>query len=84
MKEVAGKIREARRYWDAHRNKAARRERELALELYSELTEEEKKERGEKARKDGEARVGLREEPPRINVIYLVRCFNLYIYILYS
>ena len=44
IKKVAGKIREARRYWDAHRNKAARRERDLALELYSELTEEEKKE----------------------------------------
>ena len=50
IKEVAGKIREARRYWDAHRNKAARRERELALELYSGLTFEEKKEIPEQLR----------------------------------
>ena len=50
IKEVAGKIREARRYWDAHRNKAARRERELALGLYSELTEVEKKEIPEQLR----------------------------------
>ena len=44
IKEVAGKIRDARKYWDAHRNKAARRERDSALKQYSQLTEAEKKE----------------------------------------
>ncbi|MDG1670486.1 MAG: hypothetical protein P8H96_06445, partial [Akkermansiaceae bacterium] len=50
IKEVAGKIREARRCWDAHRNKAARRERDQALGLYSDLTEVEKKEIPEQLR----------------------------------
>jgi len=44
IKEVAKKIRDARKYWDAHRNKAARREKEMAMERYSELSKEEKDE----------------------------------------
>lgn len=42
VKEVCRRLRKARGYWDAHRNKACRRERERALELYDTLTPEQK------------------------------------------
>lgn len=42
VKEVNRRIRLARTHWDAHNNKACRRERERALELYQTLTEEQK------------------------------------------
>jgi hypothetical protein len=42
IKEVNRRIRLARAKWDAHENKACRRERERALELYGELTPEER------------------------------------------
>lgn len=42
VKEVNRRIRVARGYWDAHRNKACRRERDRALELYETLSEVEK------------------------------------------
>ena len=44
IKEVSERIRVARRYWDAHNNKAARRERDKVLKLYAQLTKEEVKE----------------------------------------
>ena len=42
VKEVNRKIRLARSLWDAYNNKACRREREQAMELYESLTEEQK------------------------------------------
>ena len=42
IKEVARRIRVARSYWNAHRNKACRRERDRALSLYERLTKEER------------------------------------------
>ena len=42
VKEVARRIRLARSYWDAHRNKACRRERERALALYERLSKSER------------------------------------------
>ena len=42
VKETTRRIRQARSYWDAHRNGACRRERERALGLYERLTTEEK------------------------------------------
>jgi hypothetical protein len=42
VKEVCRRIRLARGYWDAHNNAACRGERERALELYSQLTKEQK------------------------------------------
>jgi hypothetical protein len=44
LKEVCRRIRLARGHWDAHRNKACRRERERAITLYERLgkTEREK------------------------------------------
>lgn len=42
VKEVNRRIRLARSHWDAHRNKACRRERESALELYNTLSDEQK------------------------------------------
>lgn len=38
IKEVNRRIRLARSHWDAHNNKACRRERERAMELYEMLT----------------------------------------------
>jgi hypothetical protein len=43
VKEVCRRIRVARSYWDAHNNSACRNERERALELYNQLTPEQKK-----------------------------------------
>lgn len=37
VKETCRRIRLARGYWDAHNNKACRRERERAMELYESL-----------------------------------------------
>ena len=42
VKEVNRRIRLARSHWDAHRNKACRRERDQALVLYETLTKEQK------------------------------------------
>ncbi|MGK7918328.1 MAG: Precorrin-3B methylase [Prochloraceae cyanobacterium] len=42
VKEVCRRIRIARSYWDAHNNRACRRERERALQLYNSLTKEQK------------------------------------------
>ncbi|GAA5495602.1 hypothetical protein SAMN02745181_2393 [Rubritalea squalenifaciens DSM 18772] len=42
IKEVNRRIRVARGYWDAHRNKACRRERDRALELYETLSKEQR------------------------------------------
>ena len=42
VKEVCRRIRVARSYWDAHNNRACRREREQALALYQTLTPEQK------------------------------------------
>jgi hypothetical protein len=42
VKEVCRRIRVARSYWDAHNNRACRREREKALALYNTLTSEQK------------------------------------------
>jgi hypothetical protein len=42
IKEVCRRIRVARRYWDAHNNRACRGEREKALALYETLTAEER------------------------------------------
>lgn len=42
VKEVNRRIRLARKHWDAHRNKACRRERDRALALYETLSEEQK------------------------------------------
>ena len=42
IKEVNRRIRLARSYWDAHRNKACRRERDAAMALYETLTKEQK------------------------------------------
>lgn len=42
IKEVNRRIRLARYYWDKHRNKPCRRERDAALLQYTMLSEEEK------------------------------------------
>jgi len=42
VKEVNRLIRSARTQWDAHNNKACRRERSRAMELYETLTKEQK------------------------------------------
>ena len=42
IKEVCRRIRVARRYWDAHKNAACRKERERALVLYNTLTKAQK------------------------------------------
>jgi hypothetical protein len=42
VKEVCRRIRLARSLWDAHRNKACRRERERALSLYERLSTTER------------------------------------------
>lgn len=42
VKEVCRRIRVARSYWDAHNNAACRGEREQALQLYDQLTPEQK------------------------------------------
>ncbi len=42
LKEVCRRIRVARSYWDAHKNAACRGERDRALLLYNELTQEQK------------------------------------------
>ena len=42
VKEVNRRIRVARSYWDAHKNKACRRERDRAIELYETLTKEQR------------------------------------------
>ena len=42
VKEVNRRIRLARKLWDAHNNKACRRERDRARELYDTLTPEQK------------------------------------------
>lgn len=42
VKEVCSRIRVAISYWDAHNNRACRKEREKALALYNTLTKEEK------------------------------------------
>ncbi|MDP0490700.1 MAG: Precorrin-3B methylase [Verrucomicrobiota bacterium JB023] len=42
VKEVNRLIRLARKHWDDHNNKACRRERERALQLYEKLSEQEK------------------------------------------
>ena len=42
IKEVCRRIRVARSYWDAHNNRACRREREKALLLYNRLSIQEK------------------------------------------
>jgi hypothetical protein len=39
IKETCRRIRLARSYWDAHRNKACRGEREKAMALYESLSE---------------------------------------------
>ena len=43
IKEVCLRIRLARSRWDYHNNKACRREREKAMELYESLSKEERK-----------------------------------------
>lgn len=42
IKEVCRRIRLARSRWDDHNNKACRREREKAMELYESLSKEER------------------------------------------
>lgn len=42
IKEVNRRIRLARKHWDAHNNKACRRERTHALELYETLSKEQR------------------------------------------
>src|SRR5437764_13543763 len=42
VKETCRRIRVARSYWDAHNNRACRRERETAMTLYESLTEAER------------------------------------------
>lgn len=42
IKEVCRRIRVARSYWDAHRNRACRHQREQALALYNQLSPEQK------------------------------------------
>ena len=42
VKEVNRRIRLARSHWDAHRNKACRRERDAAMALYLTLSDNEK------------------------------------------
>jgi len=42
IKEVNRRIRLARSYWDAHNNRACRREREKAIEIYETLTKEQR------------------------------------------
>ena len=42
VKEVCRRIRVARSFWNAHRNKACRRERERALSLYERLNPQER------------------------------------------
>ncbi|WP_018968623.1 hypothetical protein [Rubritalea marina] len=42
IKEVNRRIRLARAHWDAHNNKACRRERDRAIALYETLSAEEK------------------------------------------
>ena len=41
VKEVCRRIRVARSFWNAHRNKACRRERDRALSLYQRLSPQE-------------------------------------------
>ena len=42
VKEVNSRIRRARKFWDAHNNKACRRERDRAMALYEKLSKEER------------------------------------------
>ena len=42
IKEVNRLIRLARTHWDAHNNKACRRDRQRAMELYETLTKEQR------------------------------------------
>ena len=42
VREVGRRIRLARNYWDAHNNRACRRERERAIALYETLNETER------------------------------------------
>ena len=42
VKEVCRRIRGARSFWNAHRNKACRRERDRALSLYQRLSPQER------------------------------------------
>ena len=42
VKEVCRRIRLARSYWDAHRNKPCRRERDHAIALYERLSKAER------------------------------------------
>lgn len=42
IKEVNRQIRLARSHWDAHRNKACRRERDKAIRLYERLSKTER------------------------------------------
>jgi len=42
VKEVCRRIRVARSYWDAHNNRACRREREKALQLYETLDKQQR------------------------------------------
>lgn len=42
IKETCRRIRAAKGLWDAHRNAACRGERDRALELYNQLTKEQK------------------------------------------
>ena len=42
VKEVCRRIRMARSFWDAHNNKACRRERDRAIELYERLSPRER------------------------------------------
>ena len=42
IKEVNRQIRLARTHWDAHRNKACRRERDKAIRLYEKLSKHER------------------------------------------
>ena len=43
IKETCRRIRVARSLWDAHNNRACRREREKAMALYESLSEAERK-----------------------------------------
>lgn len=43
LKETNRRIRLARGFWDAHKNKACRRERERALALYQRLSPDQRK-----------------------------------------
>mgnify|MGYP001822165937 CR=1 FL=1 len=42
VKEVCRRIRLARSFWDAHNNKACRRERDRAMGLYEKLSRQER------------------------------------------